>query len=109
MRGQFKGRKVFVGLEFVVKCNLDDRGPVVGFLGLLSVEPIDFAKHVDGRENGIRFIGNAVVAHLFEDIARSEEVAKVFVSIPAELSYEAVAQRAIYAETLAGLTREVAL
>ena len=97
MRGQFKGRQVAVGPEFVVADTLDERESALGFLGLLSVEKVDFAKYLDGRENGIKYVGDAVVAHLFEDVERRSETARVFVSIPGELSVASVPERTVFA------------
>jgi hypothetical protein len=98
MRGQFKGRRVLVGPEFVVQDSVNKTEPALGFLGLLSVERVDVAKQVDGRASGIRYIGDAVVAHLFEDVERYSEVARVLVSLPGELSLDGAVQRTVYTD-----------
>ena len=108
MRGQFKGRRVLVGPEFVVQDNVNETESVLGFLGLLSVEQVDVAKQVDGRASGIRYIGDAVFAHLFEDVERYSEVARVLVSLPGELGMDGVAQRAVYTDPEARLSQIIA-
>ena len=92
--GQFKGRLVLVDKEFVVQQDGINVRPAIGYLGGLSIAEINIGQYRDDEETGIRYVGNAVVAHLFGDITKLHESAQVVVSLPALFGHDLKPERA---------------
>lgn len=94
--GQFKDRLIFVERKFVAGQVSGERRYGIGLLGGLSiVDDVEIAHIINDRTSGIRYVGSAVVASIF-DRERKHETAQVAVSLPREFSVDRTAERAVF-------------